>query len=321
MKSADVALRRSIQPSRMRRTRLSRGGHTLVELLVCMTAATFLMGGLGSCLMIATRAFDGTHNAASRSRAAEAQDDLLSDLHQARSILSRTSDSVSFRVPDRNGDGLEETLSYTWTGLPQAELHYAENGSLPVAVLEDVRHFQLSYMQRVLPGASLAPLAPNNWGNRGVYSQIGYDTEFASFGWGYPSTAGMRVTLLKRGTLNSISACLVTRGTSAIRMAVYDVDLFGRPRSLVASTAVQQVSVAGWHELPTPAVDLFPGSYYLAISIADTNQVACRFQEDSLSHVYLQSRDSTAAGFLPAWGSPGSRVPARGSIFASYSPN
>lgn len=308
-----------VHPSRI--LRLRRGGHTLVELLVSMTAATFLMAGLGSCLMVATRAFDGNFNALTRSRAAEVQEDLIADLHQATSFVTRTADSVSFRVPDRDNDGLGETLAYTWTGLPAAELHYAKNGNAPVTVLENVQDFNLSYMERLLPGTTLPPLAPDEWGRRGALQTFGNDTVYASIGWGQHSTAAVHVTLTESGTLKSISACLATAGSSDVRMGIYDTDWLGNPRNLLASTAAVRVSDPGWQEIPTPPVALTPGSYYLAISIKDTRRVACRYEVNLLGRAYTQGRDSASLGFSPSWGSPGAPQPARVSIYASYSPD
>lgn len=95
-----------------------------MELMVSMVSATLLLAGLASCLFIALRAFDGSSAAAVRSRAAETQAEMLIDLGEATSFSNRSVDSVTFKVPDRDGDGDEETIAYSWT-LATKELSYS----------------------------------------------------------------------------------------------------------------------------------------------------------------------------------------------------
>lgn len=300
-----------------------RSGHTLVELLVSMTAATFLMAGLGSSLMIASRAFDGNFPAVSRSRAAAIQEDLLVDLNQATSFVTRTADAVSFQIPDRNGDGTNETLTYAWSGLPDAELRYSENGSSPIPLLENVQDFQLTYLDRVLTGTPLPPLAPNTWGERWAQGTFGYPTVYGSVATGQASTVGVRAVLSQNATVKSMSAyftVVANNGRSDVRMAIYDVDLLNRPRNLIASTGSVRVDATGWVQLAFPPTPLVAGSYVLALSIKDTSRIAASYQL-SVTQAFTRNYDATRNGFDGSWGMSDMVTAAVVSIYATYSTN
>ena len=143
-----------------------RHGYTLIEFMVSMVSATLLLAGLASCLFIALRAFDGSSAAAVRSRAAEVQAEMLVDLGEATSFSNRSTDSVTFKVPDRDGDGNEETIAYSWAPGPQ-ELAYSYNGSPSIVVLDGVTNFQLGYESRSMPSAvQVPPYDSSQWGAR-----------------------------------------------------------------------------------------------------------------------------------------------------------
>lgn len=301
--------------------RLSRRGYTLVELIVAMTAATFLMAGLGSSLFIATRAFDGNSTALTRLRAAELQTDMMADLSQATEFVTRNTSGVSFLVPDRDGDGVEESISYSWTGLPDAEFHYSYNGSTPSTVLTDVQNYQLGFESRALAGSPLAPLDPSKWGERWDRRTFGYSNVYASSGANQPSTFGVRATLLANARVRSISCYLESvaiNGRSDVRMAIYDTNLLGYPRNLRATTESFRADTAGWLELAVAPTLLEPGVYVLAISIKDTSKIASRYQLGA-STVYLQNYDATRNGFNATWGASAAQHSAVASIYASYS--
>lgn len=306
-------------PRQIRRNRL--GGQTLVELVVSMTLATVLMLGLGSCLFIASSAFDGSPNAVKTSRAAEIQADMMIDLNQARSFTSRTADTVTFTVPDRDNDGSDETLTYTWTGSSSGQLRYTENGK-HITLLKDVRDFRLTYLDRFLSGTSppLPALDPDQWGHR-------WRTDF-NFGNEtiYPSTSdrqreqiGTRVTLSESGTLQSISAyftALVPGSSSDVRMAIYDTDAFNVPNNLLASTATISVGETGWLTATTPPVVLDPGEYYLTLSVQNSSYVVFHY-ESGTAETHTRNRDACRHGFTNPWGPSNGTFAIRTSIYAS----
>lgn len=310
-------------PAVLPRVHRRRDGQTLIELVVSMTLATVLMIGLGSCLYIASSAFDGSTAAVKGSRAAEVQADMMINLNEAKSITSRSADSITFTVPDRNNDGSDETLTYAWSGLPTAELTYARNGSPPVTLLRDVQQFDLSYITRVTSGAygPLPPLDPSQWGRVWAASAtFGYDTVFPYDGHEEQNQVATRVYLSESGTLESISAYFritAAGGRSPIRFAIYDIDFWGRPRNLLASTDTATVSSDGWMTIEAPPISLSRGYYYLALSIQRATKVACKYTIGG-SVTHIKAHNAVQLGFTPTWGTSSATHSVAGSIYATY---
>jgi hypothetical protein len=79
-----------------------------------MGAAGVLMAALMSCLLIAGHALDEDRIiSVSQLRAGETLDQVLVDVQDAMSFSERTANAVTFKVPDRTGDELPETIRYS----------------------------------------------------------------------------------------------------------------------------------------------------------------------------------------------------------------
>ena len=143
-------------------------GYTLVEVLVSSVSASLLMAGLASALFLAGRALDGGSTTAERSHATDAHNAFLTDLEHATSFSERTDDAVTVSVPDRNGDGVEETLRYAWSGANGGELTLSINGGEAAPVLTGVKSFRLEWFSRDMQPEHATPpaLDPESWGNR-----------------------------------------------------------------------------------------------------------------------------------------------------------
>lgn len=126
--------------------RACRRGATLVELVVSMAAATILMGGLASAVVLATRALPENRGVLENVTAAsQVGQQLAADLSGAITIVSRSARVIEFQVPDRNGDAAPETIRYAWSGTAGDPLFRQYNGNSAVAVLDNVGLFQLDY--------------------------------------------------------------------------------------------------------------------------------------------------------------------------------
>lgn len=300
-----------------------RVGQTLIELIVSMTLATMLMLGLGSCLLIASSAFDGSLIAAKNSRSADVLADMMTDLNQAKAFTSRSSDSVTFTVPDRNNDGSDETLTYAWTGMPAAELTYAVNGAPPVTILQDVQRLDLTYLDRFMIGETpaLPVLAPDEWGQRWqTGSRFGNETVYPYTADNQREQIGTRVTLTESGTLQSLSAyftLLVPGQGSDVRLAIYDTDAVNVPNNLLTSTDVVTISATGWVTAGTAPIPLSPGEYYLALSVQNTSNVVFHY-ESGTGETHTRNRDAVRHGFTNPWGPSNNLYPIRTSIYATY---
>ncbi|GAB5407270.1 MAG: hypothetical protein Aurels2KO_55010 [Aureliella sp.] len=127
-------------------------------MIVASVSATTLVAGLASSIFIISRAFDDADGITVRNLdAVFAVDEILTDMQFATSFTERTTTSVEFRVPDRDGDGSKETIRYAWSGTAGDPLTKAYNGSAPVSVLDNVADLNLGYVTRTLRGVE-API-------------------------------------------------------------------------------------------------------------------------------------------------------------------
>jgi hypothetical protein len=125
-----------------------RGAYTLVELVVSMSVATILMGGLASTIVLASRAMPGEQTT-SRSTidGYYAAEQIAGELLCAKSFTVRSATAVEFTVADRSDDVGEEdeTIRYEWSGTPGDALMRNYNGTGLVDVLTDVHELNLTY--------------------------------------------------------------------------------------------------------------------------------------------------------------------------------
>ena len=100
-----------------------RGGYTLVELMVALSASVVLMGGMASAVAVSTRSLSlADTGSGARAISTDVQRDFLADLQRATGFTERTANAVTFTVPDRTGDGRPEKLRYAWSGTAGAPL-------------------------------------------------------------------------------------------------------------------------------------------------------------------------------------------------------
>lgn len=301
-----------------------RSAYTIVELLVSTISATLLMTGLASSLYLAIRSFDGSSNASATTLAADVHDEILVDLKHAKGFLERSSDAVTFTVPDRDGDLQDETITYAWTGLPTAKLNYAINGNAPVTLLEDVQDFELTYLSRFVLGDAPEPppLDPSQWGMRWRESEtFGYDTQLPFYGSSSGQQIGTRATLSEAGTVTELSVYLSFPfgGSTDFTLALYDVDANNDPQNLLVKTALGSASSSGWHSLPISPTALTPGEYYLAVSYGSS---ACYHRYDLfLGESHISNINVSQTNNWPASWISHSTSSARLSIYATYDPN
>lgn len=253
-----------------RRHHSIRSGYTLVELLISMGASTILMAGMASAVLISNQAMSGVGVVEERRDAAEVQADMLADFTQAKLFTTRTSTEATFTVPDRDGDTVGETISYSWTDTPNFELQYAYNGGAPVPVLSNVQNFNLAYSSRFMIGGAAAPLAmdPNSWGYRWqTGGSFGFEDVFATSEADRRNQIATRVTLETDQTIVSISAYF--SGGSEVGMAIYSSEFKNdkwRVKDLITHTPQFDLTGSGWVTLSVAPTLLTAGEYYLALT-------------------------------------------------------
>jgi type II secretory pathway pseudopilin PulG len=143
---------------RKRTAARARSGYTLIELLMAMGSATVLVGGLASSVLISSRAFSPDASAgADANRSAVALAQLSADLRLALRFTERTATAATFTVPDRTGDQLPETIRYSWSGTSGQPLMYQYNGETALALVNDVKQFNLTAVTRTIAAEPVLP--------------------------------------------------------------------------------------------------------------------------------------------------------------------
>lgn len=122
----------------------TRSGYTLLELLVSSTAATLLMVGMGSAVVISSRALTPNVGQKDLLSAAESTSALGDELQSAVHIRKLSDDIIEFAVADRDNDQQPEMIRYAHVS---DELRRTMNGSTGV-LQTDVKSLQLSPQYR-----------------------------------------------------------------------------------------------------------------------------------------------------------------------------
>lgn len=94
-----------------------------------------------------------------------------SELSTATSIVAVAPHSIVFTVPDRDGDALEETFRYRWSGVAGEPLEWQYNGGTAITVASSVSDFSL-----VLNATDVSQTAagPDAWGSEQlIYEHAG----------------------------------------------------------------------------------------------------------------------------------------------------
>lgn len=141
--------------------RTKRSGHTLPELVVSLSVATILMGGLFSTLLIASKTIDPHMASSEMVPAARVASRILAELQLAIVFDERSPTSVTFQVADRDGDQSPESIRYSWSGRVGDPLIRVYNGGASRIVLESVHDFQLGYDVRMVDSGSTVTSLPH----------------------------------------------------------------------------------------------------------------------------------------------------------------
>jgi len=152
-----------------------RTGYTFIELIVSLSTASIIVGGLSSSLYIASHALnqDGT---ARRADADQILDKFVADVEHALSFSERTANAVTFTVPDRDGDIEPDTIRYAWSGALGDPLTYEYNGSAAEAIAKDVHNFNLTALTRLM----IAPVIPAAEGGNKLLFVAGNSTSLTT---------------------------------------------------------------------------------------------------------------------------------------------
>ncbi len=133
-----------------RRRPIGRGrrwpGWTLAEIVVSAGIMSILMVGLGSAILVASKAVPTRDDPTARaSDTAIALQEMAADLTAATGFSTYTARAVTFTVADRDNDGNPETISYAWSGTPGDPLTRRVNSGKAVEVAAGVADLGFAY--------------------------------------------------------------------------------------------------------------------------------------------------------------------------------
>ncbi|MGH7243448.1 MAG: prepilin-type N-terminal cleavage/methylation domain-containing protein [Phycisphaerales bacterium] len=135
--------------TKLLRRRSRRSAFSLVELvLACALLAILLAAGRGAI---------GLAQSAARSRTVDQSvslsgslNDLTGDIACATHVIGVTSTSIGVVVPDRNGDGEDETIEYSWSGTAGAPLLRVVNSGTPETIVSRLQSFSIVSSQQTI---------------------------------------------------------------------------------------------------------------------------------------------------------------------------
>jgi prepilin-type N-terminal cleavage/methylation domain-containing protein len=131
------------------RTFHPRRAFSLIELMVASSIIAVLLIAVQSTIMLAAHSVPAA-NARSTAlvTASAALEQLNADLTYAAAFSARSATSVTFTVPDRTGDGLPDTITWSWDATAKGLLTRQFNGGAAITMAANVRDFSLVYDTR-----------------------------------------------------------------------------------------------------------------------------------------------------------------------------
>jgi prepilin-type N-terminal cleavage/methylation domain-containing protein len=238
-------------------------GFTLVELVTALVIISLLLLSVQSVLALAARLGPGGKNPSTATTSIAKGIEMLNfDLPYATSITAKSATSITFTVPDRNGDGQAETISYSWSGASGDGLVRTVNGSNST-LISKVASFQLQYDMDATTTQNYADSAETLLNSYDSLLSLG-DCDIDSNDWvgqyftpTLPSNAvSWRVTRVK------IKACGKGPAVGETRIQVRRAKS-GLPTSIVDEAVMYEANLSTLLGLPTYAWQefTFPGSY------------------------------------------------------------
>ncbi|HYE20631.1 MAG TPA: hypothetical protein VEA69_19440 [Tepidisphaeraceae bacterium] len=148
--------------SRCRPARPFGRAYSLVEMVLCMVVFSIILLAVQSAVRFAGRAVpDGRSTASAAALGAQALDTLAYDLTYATAVTPgrATAADLEFTVPDRNGDGVPETIRYRHAA-GAGTLSRQVNGGSAVTMATNVGEFSLAFDTRAKANPQTASESP-----------------------------------------------------------------------------------------------------------------------------------------------------------------
>ncbi len=96
----------------------ARRAFTLAEMAVALVVTAVVLLAAQSAVLLASKAVPDSDSAqVLRVRAADGMQRMLAELAVAKTLKEASERAVSFTVQDRDADGVDETITYSWSGI------------------------------------------------------------------------------------------------------------------------------------------------------------------------------------------------------------
>ncbi len=121
-------------------------GYSLVELAITLPTVAILTLGMSAAVLVSVRSIPHPGSLiTANTEATRVLERLERDLRCAVEILTQEDREIRFRVPDRNGDGLPETIRYWWSGVSGTPVFRQVNAHAAEVLLGQAANFELEY--------------------------------------------------------------------------------------------------------------------------------------------------------------------------------
>ncbi|MEM7477699.1 MAG: hypothetical protein AAF483_22145 [Planctomycetota bacterium] len=161
-------------------TSLRRSGFQLIELIVSLSSASLIVAGTATSIYLASQSQNVAQQShVSYSTLQESTNRLRTDLAEMKSIVNKESTAITFTVPDRNGDGIDETIYYRWDGYDNP-LQYSEDNDTWWNLTTELSQFELNYRNTAPQSSnSIGTFDPSNDYLYRSYAQISQDSDLS----------------------------------------------------------------------------------------------------------------------------------------------
>lgn len=150
----------------------ARAGFTLIELTMSLAVVVLALGGVTAMLRLAIDAVPTADDTVSRSvRTLDALELLTADLSEAVTLESLGTSGMSFLVPDRDGDGAMEEITYTHGG-SGSPLTRELNGGEEVALTDALTAFSVLAVSDANGRVIAVELLVNAGGPRAITTSV-----------------------------------------------------------------------------------------------------------------------------------------------------
>lgn len=294
-------MRRPLQSGSLAR---ARPGFTLIEVVLSVAMSSVLLIAMGALVVVASKAApDRSRPGADVSAAAAGLELMASDLGQALTFTEASAGTVEFTVPDRDGDGSNESIRYEWSGSAGDSVMRMYNGLTKEAVVRSVASFSLKFRvaSENLSKASTRDLVAA----ARVSEVIGGLILSNSLDSGKPLAQVVLPSLsadTASWTVTRVRIMMSRQNTvGTVRVEVRTVDVTGMPTStVIASTTVAASAVAtsmGYLDVAiSGAPALAPGQEVAIVLTCDSGCPAVRVGSSTLAVAPNQSMWSYSSG-------------------------